>query len=109
MPTSEPPRTHCSGRRARQTRGLLTTEEAAEALGIGSINIVKRWVKIGYIHGVERDGHTLIPLPEIERIRDRPSSTGRASPCIPRTSSPSHPPLAPSIFCLLCLLVRYML
>jgi hypothetical protein len=56
--------------RDAETRHLLTTAEAAEALGIRSINTVKRWVKTGYIRGMRRNERIMIPVTEIERIRD---------------------------------------
>lgn len=52
------------------TRTLLTPAEAADALGVGSANIVKYWAKTGYIHDVKRDGGAMIPVAEVERIMD---------------------------------------
>ncbi len=50
---------------------LVTTTQAAQLLGIGSINTIKSMVKHGEISGARKIGNrTMIPLREIKRLQE---------------------------------------
>jgi|ERR1035437_7279076 excisionase family DNA binding protein len=66
----------------------LTTAEAARALGIGSVNTIKAWVRTGYLAGTKAGGRTLIPRSEIERMEmDAPVRAMRAMDCLHHESA----------------------
>jgi hypothetical protein len=49
---------------------LLTTTEAARALGIRSVNTLKVLLRLEGVGAVRHGNRTMIPLAEVERLRD---------------------------------------
>jgi excisionase family DNA binding protein len=56
--------------------GVVTTGEAARALGVRSVNTVKRWAAEGLLQGFRRGGRILISLESVEKLK-RTSIVGR--------------------------------
>ena len=68
--TAEVVRTAQKALRELDGARLLTTTEAAEALGVRSINTVKLWCRTGFLSSVQRGNRMMIPLAEIERVQN---------------------------------------
>jgi Helix-turn-helix domain len=68
--TAEVVRTAQKALRELDGARLLTTTEAAEALGVRSINTVKLWCRTGLLSSVQRGNRVMIPLAEIERVQN---------------------------------------
>ena len=49
---------------------LMTTGEAAQRLGVRSVNTVKRWAADGILEGFRRGGRVLVSRQSVERLRE---------------------------------------
>lgn len=48
--------------------GVVTTGEAAAALGVRSVNTIKRWVREGLLQGFRRGGRILVSRASVDRM-----------------------------------------
>jgi hypothetical protein len=49
---------------------LLTTGQAAEALGVRSVNTIKRWASDGLLEGFHRGGRVLVSSRSVDALRN---------------------------------------
>jgi excisionase family DNA binding protein len=54
---------------------LMTTTEAANALGVRSANTIKRWVREGLLEGYRRGGRVLVSRASVERMAQESALT----------------------------------
>ena len=54
------------------TFDLITTGDAAELLGVRSINTIKRWVREGLLEGHQRGGRVMVTRASVQRLVDAP-------------------------------------
>ncbi|TAK29530.1 MAG: DNA-binding protein [Chloroflexota bacterium] len=52
---------------------LMTTGQAACALGVRSINTIKRWAVEGLLDGVRRGGRLMVLADSVERMKNSPT------------------------------------
>jgi excisionase family DNA binding protein len=57
-------------RKPTSTGELMTTGQAAEALGVRSVNTIKRWVSDGLLEGFQRGGRILVSKSSVDAVRD---------------------------------------
>ena len=53
----------------REAPALMTTGEAAHALGIRSVNTIKRWASEGLLEGFRRGGRVLVSRASVEAMQ----------------------------------------
>ncbi|MBI4492307.1 MAG: helix-turn-helix domain-containing protein [Chloroflexi bacterium] len=55
------------------TGALMTTGEAAEALGVRSVNTIKRWAREGILEGYRRGGRVMVTRESVTRMLLNPA------------------------------------
>lgn len=58
---------------------LMTTGAAAQALGIRSVNTIKRWASQGLLEGVRRGGRVLVTHASVEKLKGHTSLDRQAA------------------------------
>jgi len=55
------------------TGGVMTTGQAAQVLGVRSVNTIKRWAREGLLEGFRRGGRVLVSRRSVEHLIGSPS------------------------------------
>ena len=67
---------------------LMTTGEAARALGVRSINTIKRWAVEGLLDGVRRGGRLMVLAESVGRVKNSPTVARQKEARGPHRSGP---------------------
>jgi hypothetical protein len=72
---AEAPRTATEGQSDGPVERLemMSTGEAAEILGIKSVNTIKRWVRLGLLEGFRRGGRVVVSKRSVQQMADMPA------------------------------------
>jgi excisionase family DNA binding protein len=57
--------------------GVLTTGQAADALGVRSVNTIKRWVHDGLLEGFRLGGRVMVSQRSVQQFADKSITSGQ--------------------------------